>query len=107
MLMRGIDVISGHVQIDICKTSMCRYLARAVLIPFKFDRPPLIPDFLDTLLKEAPAALLKMLRIGKALVNIDSDELHSMCDSISSLLSGLDGRLIVQYTLLISATQMV
>ena len=84
-----------------------RYLARAVLIPFTFDPPPIVPDFLGTLLHEAPAALPQVLQIGRALVNMDSDIIQSMCDTISTLISGLDGRLLMQYTLLILFTQMV
>lgn len=78
-----------------------------MLIPFVFDAPRITPDLLGEVLKDAPAAIPEVLKVGTAIVNLDSDTLQSMCDSVSNVIGGLDGRLAMQYSLLILCTQMV
>ena len=71
------------------ENNSCRYLSRAVPIPFAFDAPRITPDFLGTLLEEAPAAQPQVLQVGKSLVDTDSSSLQSMCDSVSDVLRGV------------------
>ena len=48
----------------------CRYLARAVLIPFAYEAPPIRVDTLDSMLSSAHRALPEVVSIGNWLKHL-------------------------------------
>ena len=80
----------------------CRYLARAVLVPFVYQPPPVTIDTLDHLVRNAAAALPQAIRIGHSLVDsCDIDRVYHAVSRIETMLGNntIDGRLAMQYAI--------
>lgn len=85
-----------------------RYLARAIIIPFVYDAPPVTVDTLDNLLKDAPSALPEIIQIGKYMKNMTTNYIYKVVKKIEEVTRrGIDGRLVMQYALCIVCTQEV
>lgn len=77
-----------------------RYLARAVLIPFVYEAPPIRVDTLDSMLSNAHRALPEVVSIGNWLKHLPESKLYDMVDKIKEALGGrMDERLTLQYAL--------
>lgn len=50
--------------IDVCCSFTCRFLARALLVPFAHIAPAASIDTLDEILKDAPAALPQAIKVS-------------------------------------------
>lgn len=61
-----------------------RYLARAVLIPFVYEAPPIRVDTLDSMLSTAHRALPEVVSIGNWLKNLPESKLYDMVEKIRS-----------------------
>ncbi len=87
---------------------LCRYLARALLVPFAFDAPPATPDVLNGLLHNAPSALPQAVQIGRFLKLIDAEFLLSAVEKIQEQLGHtIDGRLAMQYAISLTCAEKV
>ena len=64
----------------------CRYLARAVLVPFAYKAPPVTTDSLEDILTNAPAAIPDAIQIGQDVVAVDSSTLNNMAEQIKDVL---------------------
>ena len=88
-----------------------RYLARAILVPFVYEAPPIRVDSLDEILSESHRALPDVVSIGNWLKNLSESEVYDMVGKIQEELGGnMDGRLALQYavyTLCASCAQSV
>jgi len=63
---------------------------------------------LDTLLRDAPAALPQVLQISKALIETDTSELYDMASHVAKTIGdGIDGRLRIQYAITTMCAQRV
>ncbi len=56
-----------------------RYMARAILVPFVFEAPPMRVDTLDTILAEAHRALPEAISIGYTVKNGALINTHLVC----------------------------
>ena len=87
---------------------LCRYLARAILIPFIYEAPSVRVDTLDAMLSEAHRALPEAVAIGKWLVQLPQSHLYEMVEKVQEVMLGkLDGRLAMQYAIYIVCSQEV
>lgn len=79
----------------------CRYLARAVLVPFTFKAPKLNIGALDRLRKNSPAAIPQIIYIINSLSLLNTGDLDETIQKIEAIIGKdcLDGRLLVQYSL--------
>lgn len=77
----------------------CRYLARAVLVPFAYKAPPVTADSLEDILTNAPAAIPDAIQIGQDVVAVDSSTLNNMAEQIKDVVgdANIDSRLAMQY----------
>ena len=81
---------------------MYRFLARAVLVPFAYQAPPVTIDTLDNVVRNAASALPQAIHIGHSLVDsCDIDRVYQAVSHIETILgsSSIDGRLAMQYAL--------
>ncbi len=77
-----------------------RYMARAILVPFVFEAPPMRVDTLDTILAEAHRALPEAISIGYWLKNLPQNLLYETVEKVQESVEGkMDGRLAMQYAL--------
>lgn len=86
-----------------------RYLSRAVLVPFVYDPPDVIPDVLHDLLNNAHAAIPSALKVGQRLAKIDKTTIESLSSKIDEMLNEYkkDSRLTTQYAVSILCAQEV
>ncbi len=71
-----------------------RYMARAILVPFVFEAPPMRVDTLDTIL------LPEAISIGYWLKNLPQNLLYETVENVQESVEGkMDGRLAMQYAL--------
>ena len=83
---------------DVTCDLLYSYLARAVIIPFIYEAPPIRVDTLDAMLSEAHRALPEAIGIGHWLKSVPQSELHDMVNKIQEeVKGGMDGRLALQY----------
>ena len=87
----------------------CRYLARAVLVPFAYKAPPVTADSLEDILTNAPAAIPDAIRIGQDVVAVDSSTLNDMAEQIKDVVgdANIDSRLAMQYAFSVLCAQEV
>ena len=87
----------------------CRYLARAVLVPFAYKAPPVTADSLEDILTNAPAAIPDAIRIGQGVVAVDSSTLNDMAEQIKDVVgdANIDSRLAMQYAFSVLCAQEV
>lgn len=81
---------------------MYRFLARAVLVPFAYQAPPVTIDTLDKIVRNVASALPQAIHIGHSLVDsCDIDRVYQAVSRIETILgsSSIDGRLAMQYAL--------
>ena len=78
----------------------CRYLARAVIVPFVYDAPPIRVNALNDILTNAHRALPEAVSIGHWLENVSEETVYEMVDRVQGAVGGrMDGRLAMQYAL--------
>ena len=87
----------------------CRYLARAVLVPFAYKAPPVTADSLEDILTNAPAAIPDAIRIGQDVVAVDSSTLNDIAEQIKDVVgdANIDSRLAMQYAFSVLCAQEV
>ena len=87
----------------------CRYLARAVLVPFAYKAPPVTANSLEDILTNAPAAIPDAIRIGQDVVAVDSSTLNDMAEQIKDVVgdANIDSRLAMQYAFSVLCAQEV
>lgn len=87
----------------------CRYLARAVLVPFAYKAPPVTADSLEDILTNAPAAIPDAIQIGQDVVAVDSSTLNNMAEQIKDVVgdANIDSRLAMQYAFSVLCAQEV
>ena len=81
---------------------MYRFLARAVLVPFAYQPPPVTIDTLDKIVRNAASVLPQAIQIGHSLVDsCDIDCVYQAVSRIEMILgsSSIDGWLAMQYAL--------
>ena len=94
-------------------SSIVRFLARVLLIPFPFQAPSVELGSLNNLLEDAPAAFPTLLQIGHKVIHVngDHDNIYSIRGAIESMLrhgaSLIDSRLMTQYAISIAMAQKV
>ena len=92
-------------------SSIVRFLARVLLIPFPFQAPSVELGSLNNLLEDTPASFPTLLQIGHKVINVDHDNIYSIRGAIESMLrhgaSLIDSRLMTQYAISIAMAQKV
>ena len=88
--------------------SIFRYLARVVLIPFIYEAPSVKVGALDSMLAGACMALPEAISIGKWLTLLPQEEIYEMVQKVQDVMGGkLEGRLAIQYSMIILCAQQV
>ena len=109
--MNAFPSVSTFTSMVLLCSSIVRFLARVLLIPFPFQAPSVELGSLNNLLEDAPAAFPTLLQIGYKLINGDHDNIYSIRGAIESRLrhgaSLIDSRLMTQYAISIAMAQKV
>ena len=106
--MNAFPSVSTFTSMVLLCSSIVRFLARVLLIPFPFQAPSVELGSLNNLLEDAPAAFPTLLQIGHKLIN---GTIYSIRGAIESMLrhgaSLIDSRLMTQYAISIAMAQKV
>lgn len=98
--------IVGHYKLFV---SHLRYLSRCLLLPCVTDSPDVELDILNAILNKAVAALPHALRVGKAVLEMEAEDIYHIRDRIQELCTVklTDSRLTTHYAIITACTLQV